>query len=449
MTAVDAIPKKPPQSIRLLGIPEVATRLGVSESWVRRHIAELPAARFGRLILVDSSLLSEYIHSRIQRENSLKPERAYMPSRYQRGSVFRRGKDKVWYGKFREDVRTPAGIERRQRLLRLGSVAELPTKNAARDKLAEMMSRQEERPLAMDITFGALTDRWQQAEGPTMKASTLNHYGNALRAYVLPAFGNRKIVEITREDIQRFLADNAKDYSTSTLRSTRVVLGLTLRWAVNCGWLEKNPCERIKLPKVTGGRTVVRASLTAEQVNAIAAKLHEPYATLVLFLYASGLRVGEGIAVKLTDFEGNVLTVSRRIYDGDVDIVKSLKSQRKLQLAPWLVERLRALGPGEWVFRSKAGTPVNPGNALRRYVRPAATACRIKIGGWHDLRHSLTTKMRKSGVHPKVVSDILGHSRVNLAMDVYDRTDVQDLGQPLAAIANELVSNGIKSEVAA
>jgi hypothetical protein len=37
------------------------------------------------------------------------------------------------------------------------------------------------------------------------------------------------------------------------------------------------------------------------------------------------------------------------------------------------------------------------------------------------------------------VSDILGHNKVNLAMDVYDRTDVEDFVQPLAVVFNELL----------
>ncbi len=129
----------------------------------------------------------------------------------------------------------------------------------------------------------------------------------------------------------------------------------------------------------------------------------------MLFLYATGLRIGEAIAVKWSDFSGNVLTVSRRIYAGDVDSVKSLSSQRQLPVEANLLERLRWLGEGhDWLFRSRAGTPINPGNALKRYVRPAAKACGIAIGGWHDFRHTLSTRLRRSGVHPKVVSDILG-----------------------------------------
>jgi integrase len=294
-------------------------------------------------------------------------------------------------------------------------------------------------PTATDMAFRELVDRWEKAVGPTYKSSTLNHYVNALRAYVLPVFGDHKIALINRENIQAFLADRAQRYSESALRSMRVTLGLTLGWATDCGWLEKNPCRRIKLPKVAGGRRVVRTVLTPEQVGSIAAKLEEPYASLVLFLYATGVRIGEAIAIKWSVISGNVISIQRRIYGGDVDNVKSIRSVRHLPLDDKLLARLRALGEGhEWVFRSRAGTPLNPGNVLKRYVRPVAESLDVVIGGWHDFRHTLSTTLRRSGVHPKVVSDILGHKRVNLAMDVYDRTDVQDFVAPLSAVTQRL-----------
>jgi hypothetical protein len=52
-------------------------------------------------------------------------------------------------------------------------------------------------------------------------------------------------------------------------------------------------------------------------------------------------------------------------------------------------------------------------------------------------------------VHPKVASDILGHKKVNLAMDVYDRTDVGDFEKPLEAVSSRLLPNFTQSEVAA
>ena len=339
-----------------------------------------------------------------------------MISRYQRGFVHQRGRSKIWYGCFREDVRTPDGkIKRYRRQVRLGTVAELPTKAAARIKLAEVMSVKEKQPLPTDMTFRELVDKWKAAEGPTIKESSFRHYSNALRICVVPEFGDCKIADINRAGIQTWLNNQAHKYSESTLRSMRVVLGLTLGWAESCEWIEKNPCEKIKLPKQTGGRRARRTFLTAEQVDAIARNLEEPYATLVLLLYCTGLRISEAAALKWTDLQRNVLSVSRRIYERKIGEVKSLRSVRKLVLDPDMVARIGALqsrfANSEWMFQSEAGSPVDPRNALNRYFRPAAKTCGITVSGWHDFRHTLSTNLRRKKQHPKVVSDILGHRR--------------------------------------
>ena len=110
--------------------------------------------------------------------------------------------------------------------------------------------------------------------------------------------------------------------------------------------------------------------------------------------------------MKWSDFDGNVLTVSRRIYDGEVGTPKTECSIRSLPVDETLIDRMRHLGNGEWIFRSRTGGALNPGNVLKRYIRPVVKALGIHLGGWHDFRHSVTTQMRRNGVHPKVVSGI-------------------------------------------
>ncbi len=333
---------------RALTARETAALLRVSESWVRRHRSELPLLRVGRLIRFDPFLLSQLTQARMQTGKSLKPERNSMLFRYQRGYVYLTGKKvKVWYGMFREDVRTPEGqVRRRQRHVRLGTRGELPTRGAARSRLAELFRSSTP---TMEMNFRELAERWQKAVGPTMKTTTLGHYRNALRAYVLPTFADRMISNINREDIQALLATQSKKYSRSALRSMRVVISLTLGWASDCGWLEKNPCTRIKLPQQTGGRQVTRTVLTPKEVMAIAAELEEPYATLVLFLATSGLRIGEAIAIKWSDFDGNEICISRRICGGNVDSVKRESSVRRLPVDSALVFRVRNQ---LWIFLS-------------------------------------------------------------------------------------------------
>lgn len=86
-----------------------------------------------------------------------------------------------------------------------------------------------------------------------MRVSTRERYLHTLNGYLVPAFGDRKIAEITREDIQRYLAEMAPKYSMSILRSMRVAFSVTLGWAVANRWLTRNPCTKIKLPKIAGG----------------------------------------------------------------------------------------------------------------------------------------------------------------------------------------------------
>lgn len=174
----------------------------------------------------------------------------------------------------------------------------------------------------------------------------------------------------------------------------KVTLSRVLSWAVKCKWLEENPCSGVPVPKAP--TKVHRVILKPEQVVALASTLEEPYATLVLFLAATGSRISEAVGVKTTDFCGDVLQLRRRFYQGysggDYGELKSQKSLRDLPLPSWLADRVKALVPkGGFCFHSQADTPINQKNALRRYVHPACADLGFRIAGWHDFRHTLTT----------------------------------------------------------
>jgi len=163
-----------------------------------------------------------------------------------------------------------------------------------------------------------------------------------------------------------------------------------------------------------------------------------------------GRRIEEAIGIKPSDLDvNNVLHIRRIIYKGRVQELEEAEEQVLPLDQPEhaeLVRRLRALGADhEWVFRSCNGTPLDPGNARRRYLHPAAQAVGIKIGGWHDFRHTLIRTMRKAGVHPVVISGTVGHKRVELAPEVYDRATIDDKRQALRAVGRQLLPNLLPS----
>jgi Phage integrase, N-terminal SAM-like domain len=331
----------------LFDVPGVARLLGVSESWVRRHAMELPTVRVGRLIRFDAALILRKFSGRITAGKPLdeaSTERTRMIQRNQKGFVYKRGASKVWYGRYRDDV-----------LARNGAI--LPRADAV-ILLQRRMASQKPRTT---MTLTELHQRWEAAEVPTIKPTTANYYQKILRAHILPVFGEREVVRIQREDVQLFLAEQAPKYSKNTLRGMRVSMSRVLTWATENGWLEKNPCSKVRLPDC-GKEERAYKPLKAEEIIALAGKLDEPFSTLVLFLAVTGLRIGEAIGIKWSDFEGDVFTVSRTIYEGKAQSPKSKKSLRPLPIPAELLKRMQALGGSEFVFRSRAGTPLNPGN---------------------------------------------------------------------------------------
>jgi integrase len=223
------------------------------------------------------------------------------------------------------------------------------------------------------MKFSELVEKWKQSEGPGMGDTTRQHYTNALRAYVLPKWKGRTIDGIQREDITNLLNSQAAKYSRSSLKSMRVVICLTLKWAERNGYIKRPTgwLEGVRLPRKTGGRKVVRTELDTSQTLGIIQHLKEPYATLVLFLGLTGRRIEEAIGIKPDDLgDDNVLRIRRVIYDGRVE---ELEQEQILPLDQpehaELVRRLRSLGAGhQWVFHSRKGTPLDPGNARRRHL---------------------------------------------------------------------------------
>lgn len=214
-----------------------------------------------------------------------------------------------------------------------------------------------------EMLFSDIAARYRVAVVPTLRSTTAAHYGYALDSYVLPAFGEHKVKTITRYDVQLFLAEKAKQgYCRATIRSMRVVLSLVLSWAVNNDWLDKNPCTGVPLPQAP--TKVQRTILKPEQVIALASELREPYSTLVLFTAVTGLRISEAVGVKVEDFEGSVLKLRHRFYQGnsggEYGELKTKKSARDLGLLPELAQRVKSLADaGGFCFHSENGTPIN------------------------------------------------------------------------------------------
>lgn len=94
-----------------------------------------------------------------------------------------------------------------------------------------------------------------------------------------------------------------------------------------------------------------------------------------------------------------------------------LREHRKGQIE----ERLALGGYAEdhdLAFCELDGRPLHPGNLSKRFDKLVARAGVPRIR-FHDLRHTHATLALAAGIHPKVVSERLGHSTVSITLDIY------------------------------
>src|SRR2546428_1482739 len=115
--------------------------------------------------------------------------------RFQRGSLFRRGKrQKVWVARWWEDlIRADGTIGRKRRAEVIGTVAELPTRRRAMQVLSERLrfiNSGSHRPQSTRTFGDFVREDWIPVVLPTLKYATQKHYRYLLDVHLLPALGD-------------------------------------------------------------------------------------------------------------------------------------------------------------------------------------------------------------------------------------------------------------------
>jgi integrase len=113
---------------------------------------------------------------------------------------------------------------------------------------------------------------------------------------------------------------------------------------------------------------------------------------------------------------------------------KTASSRRQVALTKTAVEALRRHRVAQakerlrngafWddhdlVFANEVGRPIEVRNLMRRSFLPLLKVAGLPRIRFHDLRHSAATLLLGQGVHPKVVAEMLGHSRISTTLDLY------------------------------
>ena len=211
--------------------------------------------------------------------------------------------------------------------------------------------------------------------------------------------------------------------------------------AVRWGYVASNVCDRLDPPRVPRREMTPCTPEQVERLLADAEVRGDRLAALWATAAYTGCRQGELLALKWhdLDLDRGTLTVRRSQEKSTrgvptYDDAKSPTSHRTLRLPPDAVTALRAhrdrqelerrrLGDA-WtdyglVFPTTLGTAYTASECWRRFKAALERAGLPASLRFHDLRHGNATAMFRAGVHPKAASVRLGHSTVQITLDLY------------------------------
>jgi len=282
---------------------------------------------------------------------------------------------------------------------------------------------------------------------PNTAPRTYERYCELIRLHLVPALGSIPLTSLQPYHIQayygRALKSGRRDgksggLSGKTVHHIHRLLFEALRYATKHNIVGRNVAEAVDPPRAQRREMTTADS---EGVNRLLKAVKDTHYYPIFFTAVyTGLRRSELLGLRWgnVDLDMAALSVTDTIHfmkDGRVIIrqPKSRYSRRNVALPPALAIMLRehkakqtedkkALGldlqDSDLVFSHPDGTPIRP-NTVSRAFKLYAERVGLPTGRFHDLRHTHATLLLKQGVHPKIVSERLGHSGVAITLDTY------------------------------
>jgi integrase len=311
---------------------------------------------------------------------------------------------------------------------------------AARRLAAALRDRDAGLPVVAERqTVGQYLERWLDVARPTIKPRTWTRYAQLLRKHAIPVLGHGSLARLTPQAVQGLYAAKLEEgLSSTTVHHLHAVLHRALHQAFRWSLVSRNVCDLVDPPRMRRHSLQV---LTPEQVRTFleAASGHRLHALFVLAV-TTGLREGEllGLHWRDVDLDAATLQVRSNLQRTEaglvIDTPKTDASRRQVALTVAAVTALRqhrtrqleerlALG-GEWddrglVLCNLLGRPIEASNLLQREYYPLLKRAGLPHVRFHDLRHTAATLLLLQGIHPKVVSEMLGHSQIGITMNLY------------------------------
>ncbi|MBW4686919.1 MAG: site-specific integrase [Komarekiella atlantica HA4396-MV6] len=284
-----------------------------------------------------------------------------------------------------------------------------------------------------------LFEDYTQFKSKTLKANSMIDYDRIKNKL------KRCPYKLAKEaaNIMRWLVDDHKGTSTSSLEKQWKLINACCKWGVADEKLQSNPFDGVKnlipLTKSSGTKEDINPFTDDERKRIIEAfqssNAYSYYAQLVEFLFITGCRPEEALALQWKHVKGNKITFSQKLTaSGEIEAGTKTQSKRSITVNSRLKSVISTVKPekysaDDFVFPAKKGGLIDWHNfANRAWKTVLESLPDIEYRNPYQMRHTAITMMVRSGIDSVMIAKWVGNSP-NMISKRY-LGDVGDIAMP-------------------
>lgn len=299
-----------------------------------------------------------------------------------------------------------------------------------------------------------------------VRHNTRSNYNFVVNVIKKEAFGQKRIDKIKVSDAKEWLIKmqqiDGRGYSS--IHTIRGVVRPAFQMAVDDDLLVKNPFE-FQLNTVVVNDSVTREAITRQQERDFLEFMKNDqhfckYYDGIYILFKTGLRISEfvGLTKKNLDFENNRIIVDHQLQRTRdmkyiIEDTKTESGERMVPMKPEVKEAFQRIlanrknpkvepmvdGYSGFLYLDKNGRPMvalhwekyfqhirEKYNKIYRIQMPKVTP--------HVCRHTFCSNMAKSGMNPKTLQYIMGHSDISVTLNTYTHLNYDDAEEEMQKV---------------
>lgn len=288
------------------------------------------------------------------------------------------------------------------------------------------------------IILGEWSDMWLSVYKNNVEYNTRAMYENAINKHIKPELGMMQLKNLKSIHIQKLLNKLIDGEHYRTAEVVKLTIKQILKQALIEGYINRDITASIK---IVTKKSPEKRTLTRKEVEAINnASLSQKQKVFIDIMHYTGLRKGESLALKKDDidiFKKTIKVDKSLYYKANDAFIKEPKSRAGYRTVPIPNTLIKELGIYVQNLKTDILFPMNNGNymtksSFRKFWDSIISCIGDQIGEKPDItphifRHTYATNLYRSGIDEKRAQYFLGHSSIQMTMDVYTHLDKQEV----------------------